>query len=147
MGGGPLSEGERRAQRPQGLRLFAWAVALTLVLLFGTKVLLPAYLAPPPPGEREAALNSAFTSVGLALERWKAQEGDYPQRLEQLVPSLLAAIPSDPWDDEGGPLRYRARSGGEGKVLLYSVGPDSVDDGGRAAPGGSDASDRLYPVW
>jgi hypothetical protein len=70
---------------------------------------------------RRAALTAC------AVERYRLQHAsELPERLEQLVPEFLPAVPVDPFD--GRPLRYSPS--GEGYVL-YSVGPDKADDGGR----------------
>lgn len=65
--------------------------------------------------------------VGIALERYRKEHREYPQNLQALVPTFLADIPADRAD--GQPLRYRVT---EGKALIYSVGADRDDDGGRA---------------
>jgi hypothetical protein len=49
-------------------------------------------------------------------------------RLVDLVPNCLSTMPADPFN--GQPLIYRPEGT---NWLLYSVGPDGVDDGGRAA--------------
>jgi hypothetical protein len=132
------------------VRLFGLALGFSLLILGLTKVVLPAYFSAPTPAQREEALRRAFTTVGLALEQWKAKEGVYPERLEQLVPQHLEAIPLDPWDPGARSLRYVVHKSGtvavQGAVLLYSVGPDGVDDGGLSRSVGSSV-DRVYPVW
>lgn len=57
--------------------------------------------------------------------------------LAELVPGDLAELPLDPWS--GKPFVYRQRSEQEVKdnpkgwpYVLYSVGPDRVDNGGEA---------------
>jgi ABC-type transport system involved in multi-copper enzyme maturation permease subunit len=72
----------------------------------------------------QARLRAAI--VALAIERYRRQHGRWPDSLAELVPDKLAAIPADPYD--GQPLRYRRNSDG---VIIYSVGPDKVDDGGK----------------
>jgi hypothetical protein len=143
----------RRSQAtpPQGLRLFGLALGVVLLILLVTKVILPATFRVPVAAEREAALRVAFVELGLALERWKGREGAYPERLEQLVPQDIAAVPQDPWDPEERLLRYTVRQTGDGPeqgaVLLYSVGPDGVDNGGLGGADRGAGVDRLYPVW
>jgi len=62
----------------------------------------------------------------LAVRAYHLEKGRLPQRLESLVPDYL---PEPPWDSfSGGPLVYRLEDDG---YLLYSVGPDRTDDGGR----------------
>jgi hypothetical protein len=43
----------------------------------------------------------------------------------------MSALPRDPYDGNGGPLRYARTADG---FLLYSVGYDRDDDGGRPSP-------------
>jgi hypothetical protein len=61
----------------------------------------------------------------LALERFRDEQGTWPARLEELIPKLIQAVPLDPHD--GKPLRYKKLPDG---VVVYSVGPDGIDDGG-----------------
>jgi len=49
-----------------------------------------------------------------------------PERLAELVPDYLEAVFKDPFD--GADLRYRKLDGG---FVVYSVGKDGVDDGGK----------------
>ena len=131
--------------------VFVLAVALFLILAFVAKVLLPKALGPETDAEREERLVAVFGQVGLALERFRADEGKYPEGLGELLPSYLSAVPSDPWSPSEKPLNYVVRGRLEdsqgGSVLLYSVGPDGVDDGGIQSIEGSRNGDRLYPVW
>src|SRR5262249_4671995 len=79
----------------------------------------------------QAQLRCALTA--LAVERFRLREGRWPENLSALAPGYLQAVPLDPYD--GQPLRYRQLSTG---VVIYSVGPDLTDDGGkinRANPG------------
>ena len=62
----------------------------------------------------------------LAVRCYQSERGRAPTGLEQLVPKYLQRIPSDPFS--GHPLVYRPRGT---NWLLYSVGEDGVDDGGR----------------
>lgn len=73
---------------------------------------------------RDAAL--ALLRLELALHAYRARRGSYPARLEQLAPAFLHRIPLDPLT--GKPFRYRLTDRG---YLLYSIGTDGVDDGGR----------------
>lgn len=65
----------------------------------------------------------------LLAAAWRADRraGDppFPDRLDDLVPARVAAVPLDPFTD--APLGYR-RDGDA--CLLWSVGPNGVDDGG-----------------
>jgi hypothetical protein len=73
---------------------------------------------------RDAALTA------LAIERFRrAHEGALPKTLQQLVPTWLPKIPTDIFN--GQPLRYRRLERG---YVVYSVGPDRLDNGGRERP-------------
>lgn len=71
---------------------------------------------------------NALLLTAFALRAYHLDHGTYPAVLSSLVPDYLAAVPNDPFA-LSGPLRYK-RVGA--KYLLYSVGPDAKDDGGRA---------------
>ncbi len=43
--------------------------------------------------------------VAVALVAYKAAQGNYPEKLESLVPTYLDRIPADPWDD--GEINWR----------------------------------------
>lgn len=72
----------------------------------------------------EARLELA--SVALAANAYRAKSGDWPDRLEYLVPQYIGEIPRDPFINDS--IRYLRQ---ENRVLLYSVGPDMQDDGGE----------------
>ena len=69
--------------------------------------------------------------AGLALELYKRRHGRYPETLDELTPDLLPAVPAD--RITGKPVRYRLVGG---RPLVYSVGADRDDDGGRPPTGG-----------
>jgi hypothetical protein len=71
-------------------------------------------------GRRDALL------IALALELHRQRHGNYPATLDPLVPDLLPSLPVD--RITGGPLRYRIE---EDAPLIYSLGVDRDDDGGR----------------
>jgi hypothetical protein len=64
--------------------------------------------------------------VGVALEQYHRRHQCYPDALAQLAPDLLLEVPAD--RITGDALKYRLING---KPLVYSVGVDRVDDGGR----------------
>ncbi len=67
------------------------------------------------------------TLIVLALKRSRTEKGNYPSDLESLVRmGFLPSVPSDPYSD--GPLIYKRC---DDDFVLYSVGPDFVDGGGR----------------
>ncbi len=65
-------------------------------------------------------------AAGLAVERYRQKHSRWPEKLADLVPEFLAAVPADPFD--GAPLRLARREEG---VAVYSIGRDKRDDGGR----------------
>jgi hypothetical protein len=75
-------------------------------------------------GRRLALLRSGITAV--AAERYRLVNERWPDRLDELVPGYLSKIPTDPFD--GQRLRYKRLSD---SVVVYSVGPDRIDDGGQ----------------
>ena len=62
----------------------------------------------------------------LALRCYQSEQGHPPARLDELATNYLSHVPEDPFS--GQPLVYRAQGT---NWLLYSVGPDGVDDGGK----------------
>jgi hypothetical protein len=75
-----------------------------------------------------ASLNTAISAV--AVERWRlTHHGAIPDLLKDLVPSFLPAVPIDPFD--GQPLRFKRLPTG---YVIYSIGADRQDDGGKERP-------------
>ncbi|MEN6641267.1 MAG: hypothetical protein ABFE08_02340 [Armatimonadia bacterium] len=62
----------------------------------------------------------------LAVRAYLLETGRLPESLTALVPGYLPAVPADPFGE--GPLRAKAATN---SLLIYSVGPDGVDDGGK----------------
>ncbi len=79
-------------------------------------------------------------TVELELRRYRAQHGAAPQRLDQVVPG---PVPLDPFTEQS--LIYRSIGT---NWLLYSVGPDNLDNGGksvgRSAMGARTKGDVLF---
>jgi hypothetical protein len=68
--------------------------------------------------------------LAVALEAWRlkepaAEDRGYPERLDELVPTMLAELPQDPFTEK--PFVYERRGDG---YLLYGLGQNGVDDGG-----------------
>jgi len=76
--------------------------------------------------ERKCKSNIERLDLVFALEQFRAQTGKYPRSLAKLVPAHIAKIPLDPLAAQ--PFRYRAQDDG---YMLWSVGPNGVDDDGR----------------
>ncbi len=66
-----------------------------------------------------------LTDIGYSLAIARGETGEFPESLEALVPDQIDAVPLDPFTDD--PLKYLRTDGG---FLLYSVGPNGIDDGG-----------------
>ncbi len=81
-----------------------------------------------PPGLLEKEAITRMLILELALHAYQLEHGCPPESLEQLVPEFLSALPIDPFDPNGGPFRYPCSDDGP---IVYSVGPDGDDDGGR----------------
>ena len=85
---------------------------------------------------------STTTKLGFALARYKADHGSYPAKLDDLKPKYLRAVPVDFFNNDS-PLNYSR--GGEG-YLLYSVGLNGVDDGGKGIGEGGNCDDVVVRV-
>jgi len=71
----------------------------------------------------------------LALQRYKADKGSYPNDLRELITTgYLRQLPIDVYSDK--PLVYRKT---DDRFILYSVGLDFEDDGGKP---GADSKGR-----
>ena len=73
-----------------------------------------------------AAAHLRLLAVELALRAYKCDQGNAPRDLTQLVPKYLRHVPIDPF---GGKLLVYRPSGTN--WVLYSLGPDKRDDGGK----------------
>ena len=89
---------------------------------------------------------SALEETGLALELFKLREGRYPDSLDELLPVDLAELPRDPFGRGGAPLVYAQTRGGPELRLLYSVGPDRLDQRGSPFDPVDRRGDLVYPV-
>jgi hypothetical protein len=98
-----------------------------------------------------AALSSAITKeassfaylrtsiAAIAVERFRLANGRLPKNLNELVPQFLSAVPADPFD--GQPLRYHHLEKG---YVIYSIGSDGEDNGGRERPANVKSTDRTH---
>jgi len=67
--------------------------------------------------------------AGLAVQRYRLVAGKLPDSLSDLMPTYLEAVPQDPFD--GKDLRYKKLETG---FVVYSIGEDGNDDGGKEKP-------------
>jgi hypothetical protein len=84
----------------------------------------------------QAQVAGARLMVGL--EQYRAAHSTYPEKLTDLVPEIFRELPADPFFADG--FRYRrldAASDTEHRsYILYSVGRDGQDNGGKECPQG-----------
>ncbi len=71
-----------------------------------------------------------LVTTALALHRYRLHHGSWPAHLDLLIPQFLPSLPLDPYDAQ--PIRYRPQP--DGRLLLYSVGEDAIDQGGDPTP-------------
>jgi len=76
------------------------------------------------------------TLLGIALEAYADEHGDYPEQLAALEPEWVDRVPTDPTN--GQPLRYQRD---DGRFTLHSYGPNEQNDGGA----GDDVLALAYP--
>ena len=75
---------------------------------------------------KRIAAHLRLLTAELAVRGCQSEQGRAPTGLAQLVPKYLQRVPADPFS--GQPLVYRPQGT---NWLLYSVGEDGVDDGGK----------------
>ena len=81
------------------------------------------------------------TRAVLLLHAYKAIQGKWPETLREAMNVESSRYRSDPFSE--GELIYRLK---DGQPLLYSIGPDGKDDGGRPREKGdfSNPGDLIY---
>ncbi len=83
-------------------------------------------------------------AAALAVERYRLAHGHWPDSLAKS--EFLREVPTDPYDSQ--PLHFRRLQDG---VVIYSIGPDGVDDGGKLernsyTTAGTDLGFQLWDV-
>jgi hypothetical protein len=89
-------------------------------------MLMPAEKAAHRAAARSDAMHNAAV-LALAICRYQIKNLRLPEKLNELVPNFCYAVPTDPFD--GKPMRYKRTEKG---AVIYSIGIDMVDDGGKA---------------
>ncbi|MCG3149662.1 MAG: hypothetical protein PCFJNLEI_03127 [Verrucomicrobiae bacterium] len=74
------------------------------------------------------------TQAAIAAERYRLEHGEWPEQ-------LVAPVPTDPFD--GQPLRYRRTETG---IVVWSIGEDGRDDGGRERRPGALEPDISFTI-
>lgn len=83
-----------------------------------------------------------LSQIAFALAAYKAEKGLYPAKLEDLAPAYnIKTIPPDAFS--GKPLSYRLQGSG---YILYSVGENQKDDGGKSSDDAIGADDIVVRV-
>ncbi len=131
---GAIQEGERQSREPLGLDLQPVADELQARVQDDSPLSVPymVFLAASPRWgssgvERRPA--TAWIEAArclIATERFRRARGRWPERLQELVPDFLPAVPRDPYNLDT-PIRYELTGGAPG---AWSVGFNGVDDGG-----------------
>jgi len=81
--------------------------------------------------------------VACALERYRLANGQYPEALDALTPQFIEQLPHDIIN--GQPLHYRRTDSDQ--FILYSVGWNGTDDGGRVVLTKTGSVDREKGDW
>jgi len=81
--------------------------------------------------------------IACALERYRLANGQFPETLEALGPKYLEKLPHDLIS--GQPLKYRRTDNGQ--FVLYSVGWNETDDGGKVEVTKSGGTDINKGDW
>jgi len=129
--------------RPNDLALFAKVQERTEAearhkLFIGSSLFLPAAGNACARQTRSSA-QIRTAQAALAIERFRLATERLPAQLGDLVPQYLSTVPADPFD--GKPLRYHRLEKG---YVVYSVGPDGEDNGGRERPANAKSSDKTH---
>jgi hypothetical protein len=83
----------------------------------------------------------ACARVAVAMTRFRLDHGAFPNRLAELVPQYLVSIPTDPFS--GKPLRLAVK---KDHRIVYSLGPDGVDDRGVDIHGKDERGDVVFTL-
>jgi hypothetical protein len=81
--------------------------------------------------EDRAVVLLDLTRVAAALAVYRAEQGEYPDKLDQLVPGILEKLPEDMYS--GNPFKYSRKP--DGGYVLYSVFQNGIDDRGTSFDG------------
>lgn len=149
---GPSAPTSRRRWRTAGALVVAAALLGLLIALAVSRKRGGGEGRPPPAiaadglQERMATCLQALERGAVAVETYHAETGVHPADWEALMPDLLAQPPVDPWSPDGAPMRLLVPPWDDAAILLYSVGPDGQDDGGRAYAADVGVGDVVYVV-
>lgn len=92
--------------------------------------------------EDRTAMTFELTKLAFALAAYRADHGSYPGKLAELAPEYVREMPKDIFGD----AEPRYRQEGKGYVL-YSVGSNGKDDGGRGFENGRKEDEVVNKDW
>jgi len=92
----------------------------------GARTLYPSLATADDAAGREEALQAAL-EIALAVQIYHREQGEFPEKLENLLNGILDELPADPYGKAGEMMRYRRDPTG---FTVWSVGPNGTDDGG-----------------
>jgi hypothetical protein len=84
------------------------------------------YFGPLPAKTAIAQTCANQAAIACALERCRLANGQFPGKLEALLPQFISRLPNDVITSQ--PYKYRRTD--DGQFILYSVGWNEKDDGG-----------------
>ncbi len=73
------------------------------------------------------SMRTELTKTAFALSQYRLAHGGYPRKLAELAPQYLPQVPKDIFQNDAE-LHYQRQPEG---YLIYSVGPNGRDDGGK----------------
>jgi hypothetical protein len=76
-------------------------------------------------GARRADATRQAARLAVAAFLYREKNGHFPENLNDLTPEFIFSLPTDPFD--GKPMKLKRTDHG---IVVYSVGPDMVDNGG-----------------
>ncbi len=79
--------------------------------------------------------------TALAVKLFEIEQGRWPGSLDELVPDYLPKIPRDPFGEIDDPIKYVVE---DGRVVVYSIDVDGVDDGGEVWDRKAKKGDRTF---
>lgn len=89
---------------------------------------------------RRMAATRAATATIIGLRLFLLRKGTLPENLDELVAQkILKAVPRDPFSNAA--IRYSKE-----KQLVWSVGEDGVDNGGKASKDNEPGTDIVWPL-
>ncbi len=92
--------------------------------------------------DSRAKMMFELTRLAFALEAYRADHGSYPARLTDLAPAYVRKVPKDLFNN--AEPRYCQEGNG---YVLYSVGSNEKDDGGRGFQNGSRQAGTWEKDW